>query len=167
MSAAGQLNPAAPAHLPAFVTAPGESDWLMAVMFVFLLAVVISFGVLFLRLHHLPEHRAHNKVQWQIVAVLTLLAMLTHNNAIWIVALLLALVDLPDFSTPMNSIAVSLEKLSRKADPKLISRGKIVPQGARRVDPARERQGDVTSRMQALGSNSRPSNANPTDEGPA
>ena len=62
----------------------------------------------------LPEHMAHrtNKVQLQFVAVLALIALLTHNNVFWIAALLLALIELPDFSTPMNSIALSLERLS-------------------------------------------------------
>ena len=108
------MNPAAPHHLPAFVTAPGESDWLMTVMAVFLLAAVVSVGLIYLRLHALPEHMAHrtNKVQLQFVAVLALLALFTHNHVFWIAALLLALVELPDFSTPMTSIALSLERLS-------------------------------------------------------
>ncbi|WP_299130286.1 hypothetical protein [uncultured Amaricoccus sp.] len=108
------LNPAAPPHLPSFVTAPGQSDWLMTVMAVFLLVTVVSVGLVYLKLHSLPEHMAHraNKVQYQFVAVLGLLALLTHNAVFWIAALLLALVELPNFSTPMNSIALSLEKLS-------------------------------------------------------
>jgi hypothetical protein len=108
------LNPAAPHYLPSFVSAPGQSDWLMTVMAVFLLVTVISAGLLYLKLHALPEHMAHrtNKVQLQFVAVLALLALFTHNSFFWIAAMLLALVELPNFSTPMNSIALSLEKLS-------------------------------------------------------
>ena len=108
------MNPAAPHHLPAFITAPGQSDWLMTVMAVFLLVAVISTGIIYLRLHSLPEHMAHrtSKVQYQFVAVLGLLALFTHDNIFWIAALLLALVELPNFSTPMNSIALSLERLS-------------------------------------------------------
>lgn len=108
------MNPAAPHHLPPFVTAPGESDWLMTTMFVFLIVIVVSVGIAYLRLHALPEHMAHrtNKVQLQFVAVLALLALFTHNHAFWIAALLLALVQLPDFSTPIASIARSLERLS-------------------------------------------------------
>jgi hypothetical protein len=56
-------------------------------------------------------HRT-NKVQLQFVAVLALLALCTHNHVFWIAALLLALIELPDFSTPVNSIARSLERLS-------------------------------------------------------
>ena len=110
------MNPAAPHDLPSFITAPGQTDWLMNVMVVFLLFVVVSVGLIYLRLHALPEHMAHrtNKVQLQIVAVLALIALFTHNHIFWIAALLLALVELPNFSTPMNSIALSLEKLSKR-----------------------------------------------------
>jgi hypothetical protein len=108
------MNPAAPHHLPGFVAGPGQSDWLMTVMAVFLVLAVVSIGLLYLKLHALPEHMAHrsSKVQMQFVAVLALLALFTHNHVFWIAALLLALVELPDFSTPMNSIALSLERLS-------------------------------------------------------
>jgi hypothetical protein len=108
------MNPAAPHHLPAFIAGPGQSDWLMTVMAVFLLVAVVSVGLIYLKLHALPEHMAHrtSKVQYQFVAVLALLALFTHNNVFWIAALLLALVELPNFSTPMNSIALSLEKMS-------------------------------------------------------
>jgi len=67
-----QIDPTAPHHLPSFITLPGDSDWLLTVMFVFLIFVVVSVGVIYLRLHALPEHMAHrtNKVQLQLVAVL-------------------------------------------------------------------------------------------------
>jgi hypothetical protein len=108
------LNTAAPHYLPPFVTLPGESDWLMTGMFVFLIVAIVSVGLFYLKLHALPERMAHrtNKVQLQFVAVLALLALFTHNHAFWIAALLLALVELPDFSGPMTSIALSLERLS-------------------------------------------------------
>jgi hypothetical protein len=108
------INPLAPHHLPVFVSLPGGSDWLMTTMGVFLLVVFLSIGLVYLKLHALPEHMAHrtNKVQLQFVAVLALLALLTHNHIFWIAALLLALIELPDFSTPMNSIALSLERIS-------------------------------------------------------
>ena len=111
------MNPAAPHHLPSFVTVPGGSDWLMTVMAVFLLATVVSAGLVYLKLHALPEHMAHrtSKVQLQFVAVLALLALFTHNAVFWIAALLLAMVELPNFSTPMNSMALSLEKLSGRS----------------------------------------------------
>lgn len=107
-------NELAPPHLPSFIAGPGQSDWLMTVMAVFLAVAVVSMGLVYLKLHALPEHMAHrtNKAQLQFVAVLALIALLTHNNVFWIAALLLALIELPDFSTPMNSIALSLERLS-------------------------------------------------------
>ena len=111
------MNPAATDHLPFFVTPPGGSDFLLTAMAVFMLVVIVSVGVFYLKLHSLPEQMAHRgqKVQMQFVAVLALLALFTHNNALWVAALLIALVDLPDFGTPMASIAASLEKMSGRA----------------------------------------------------
>ena len=51
-------HPAATHHLPSFITAPGETDVLMVVMAVILLLAVLMFGILFLRLHTLPERMA-------------------------------------------------------------------------------------------------------------
>ncbi|MCA1493177.1 hypothetical protein I6F11_19835, partial [Ensifer sp. NBAIM29] len=42
------LHPAAIAHVPAFITAPGETDVLMNVMIVFVLLLVLLVGVLYL-----------------------------------------------------------------------------------------------------------------------
>jgi hypothetical protein len=107
-------HPAATPHLPSFITAPGESDVLMVVMIVILVLSVLGFGLLFLRLHTLPERIAHrgHKLQFEIVAVLGLLALFTHMHIFWVAGLLLALVDLPDFGTPLNRIAGSTEKLA-------------------------------------------------------
>ncbi len=108
------LHPAAIEHLPMFITAPGQTDTLFNVMVIFVLAMVLLIGNLYFKLHALPEHMAHrtSKVQMEIVAVLTLLALFTHNHLFWIAALLLAFIEFPDFSSPMTSIARSLEKLS-------------------------------------------------------
>ncbi|PJN95141.1 hypothetical protein CNY89_10230, partial [Amaricoccus sp. HAR-UPW-R2A-40] len=103
------------------VTPPGASDWLMSAMAAFMLLAILGVGIFYLKLHALPEHMAHRsqKVQMQFVAVLGLLALFTHNHLFWVAALLLALVDLPDFGTPMASMAASLEKMSGRtpADP--------------------------------------------------
>ncbi|MCA8880110.1 MAG: hypothetical protein KDA73_09160 [Rhodobacteraceae bacterium] len=121
MQSVTPMHPAAPAHLPSFITAPGSADWLMQGTAVFLILTVLSVGLVYLRLHALPEHMAHraNKVQLQVVAVLTLLALFTHNHLFWVAALLLALVELPDFGRPVGSMARSLEKLAGRdvADP--------------------------------------------------
>lgn len=108
------LNPAAPHHLPAFFTAPGETDVLMVVTAIFLVLAVLGVGLLFLRLHTLPERMAHKaqKLQFEIVAVLGLLALFTHQHIFWVAGLLLAVIDLPDFGTPIRRIAGSLEKMA-------------------------------------------------------
>lgn len=107
------LHPLAPHHLPPFVAGPGETDVLLYVMIAFLIGAVLMVGNLYFQLHSLPERRAHhttNPAQFEIVAVLGLLALFTHNNLFWIAALLLAMVKLPDFSTPLNRIADSLDR---------------------------------------------------------
>jgi hypothetical protein len=113
------VNPAATAHLPFFITAPGQTDGLFNGMIVFLVVVVFSIGIFYLRLHALPEHLAHgaSKVQIQIVSVLALLALFTHNHIFWIAALLIALVQFPNFSAPLASMAQSLERLAGRAPP--------------------------------------------------
>ena len=113
------LHSAATGHLPFFITAPGEGDGLFNAMIVFLVVIVFSVGLLYLRLHALPEHLAHgtSKVQLQLVGVLTLLALFTHNHIFWIAALLLALVQFPNFSAPLASMAQSLEKMAGGAPP--------------------------------------------------
>jgi NADH:ubiquinone oxidoreductase subunit 5 (subunit L)/multisubunit Na+/H+ antiporter MnhA subunit len=109
------IHPEATHHLPFFITAPGETDILMNVMMVFLILVVFLIGILYLRLHALPEHMAHGtqKVQYEIVAVLALISLFTHNHLYWIIGLLLALVQIPDFSTPLARMADSLAKMAR------------------------------------------------------
>ncbi|WP_077960602.1 hypothetical protein [Ensifer adhaerens] len=112
------IHPAAIHHLPGFITAPGQSDWLLNAVAVFLIVAIFALGTLYLRLHSLPEVMAHktNKIQLELVAVLALLSLLTHNNILWGAALLLALIDLPDFSSPLSSIAGSLERIAGKVD---------------------------------------------------
>lgn len=103
-----------PHHLPFFLAKPGETDVLMIVMGIFLVLAVLGVGNIYLRLHSLPERMAHKgqKLQFEIVAVLGLISLFTHIHIFWIAGLLLALVDLPDFSTPLTSIAGSVEKIA-------------------------------------------------------
>ncbi len=86
----------------------------MVVVGVILLAAILFVGNIYLQIHSLPERMAHKsqKLQFEIVAVLCLLALFTHNHLFWVIALLLALVDLPDFSTPLRSIAGSVQKMA-------------------------------------------------------
>jgi hypothetical protein len=74
----------------------------------------VGFGLVFLRLHTLPERIAHrgHKLQFEIVAVLGLISLFTHMHIFWIIGLLLALIDLPDFSGYFGRIAGSVEKIA-------------------------------------------------------
>ena len=108
------LHPAAPGHLPFFITAPGGTDVLTWVAAVTLIGAVLLAGVVFLTVHSLPERMAHKgqKLQFEIVAVLCLLALFTHIQIFWVIALLLAFIDVPDFLSPLNRIARASEKLA-------------------------------------------------------
>jgi len=106
------LHPAALQHLPPFIAAPGDTDVLFVFTTVFLVVAVLVAGNLFLRLHTLPERMAHKsqKLQFEIVAVLGLLALFTHVHLFWVAGLLLAFIDLPDFASPLRRMARALEK---------------------------------------------------------
>ena len=109
------IHPAAPHHLPMFITAPDESDTFLIACAIFLVLAVLGLGSLYFRLHSLPERLAHgntHKLQFEVVAVLALLALFTHNNALWVAALLLALVPIPDIYTPLAGMAASLAKMA-------------------------------------------------------
>jgi hypothetical protein len=146
---AAMLNPAATDHLPFFLTAPGQTDGLFNVMIVFLILVVFSVGIIYLRLHALPEHLAHgaSKVQIQIVGVLALLALFTHNHIFWIGALLIALVQFPNFSAPLASMAQSLERLAGRAPPEgaavSIPAAEVAPQQAVPTNAAPTRKSPI------------------------
>ncbi|MBD9375177.1 hypothetical protein IB238_21370 [Rhizobium sp. ARZ01] len=130
-------HPLAFEHLPPFVTAPGQTDALFNFVVVFMIAAIFTTGVLYMRLHALPEHLAHRtqKVQFEIVAVLALIALFTHSRIFWIAALLLAMIDLPDIISPLRSMAVSLRKMAGR----LVDAPETVPAGAveaeKLVDP--------------------------------
>jgi hypothetical protein len=109
-----QLHPLAPHHLPFFIPGPDGSDTLTVVMGVFLVVTVLWVGTLYWKLHSLPERMAHKsqKLQFELVAVLGLISLFTHMHIFWVAGLLLALIDLPDFGTPMRSIADSVERIA-------------------------------------------------------
>lgn len=142
---ADTIHPAAIEHLPGFITAPGQTDYLFNGVVIFLVVVVLVVGNLYFQLHAVPERMAHrtSKVQMEIVAVLALISLFTHNHLFWIAGLLLAFVHIPDFSTPLYSIADSLAKLSGR--PPLDSERapsahdvhiKEAPPPEKRIDPA-------------------------------
>ncbi|HEY7230493.1 MAG TPA: hypothetical protein VH558_09000 [Pseudolabrys sp.] len=111
---AESVHPAATHHLPVFITAPGETDIFMVAMAILLGLCVFGFGILFLRLHTLPERVAHrgHKIQFEIVAILGLLALFTHMHIFWVAGLLLAFIDIPDFGGFLGRIAGSVEKMA-------------------------------------------------------
>ena len=106
----------APEHLPAFLPGADGSDFLFTVVAVSMILMVFAFGVIYFTLHALPEKIAHgaSSTNFQLVCVLALLAMFTHNNLYWVAALLLVTVQLPDFTTPLKSISRSLEELKNR-----------------------------------------------------
>ena len=109
------MNPAAPHYLPVFITAPGESDVFLNGAAIFLVVMVFVLGSVYFRLHALPEHMAHknaSKLQFEVVAVLALLGLFTHNTTFWFAALILALVPIPDFHGPLATMADSLAKIA-------------------------------------------------------
>ena len=112
-----QLNALAPHHLPFYLAPASGTDILMVVMGIFLVATLLWLGTLYWRLHSLPERMAHKsqKLQFEIVAVLGIISLFTHIHAFWVAGLLLALIDLPDFGTPLRSIANSVEKIADAA----------------------------------------------------
>lgn len=89
----------------------------MVVMGIFLVGTVLWVGTLYWKLHSLPERMAHKsqKLQFEFVAVLGLISLFTHMHVFWVAGLLLALIDIPDFGTPLRSIADSVERIAGAA----------------------------------------------------
>jgi hypothetical protein len=96
-------------------------------------------------------HGAH-KFQLEIVAVLCLLALLTHIHAFWVAALLLALIDLPDFPGWLSRIAGAVERIAEprpgdgtaaeaKPQPVIVETGPAAaPPPETRSRPAKQRE---------------------------
>src|SRR5262249_38807252 len=110
---------------------------------------VVGIGVLYFRIHALPEHLAHRttKVQYEIVAVLALISLFTHNHIYWIAGLLLSFVQLPDFTHPLTGMASSLAKIADSEEQPPPSAELILPPPSpppraphrpRRVEPQEE-----------------------------
>ena len=107
-------HPMAPHHLPFFVPGTDGSDGLMVGTGIFLIVTIFWVGTLYWKLHSMPERMAHKsqKLQFEIVAVLGLISLITHLHIFWVAGLLLAMIDLPDFGTPMRSMADSVERIA-------------------------------------------------------
>jgi hypothetical protein len=138
-------NPIATTHIPFFVTAPGETDVLYNITLVFLVGCIILTGVVFLTIHSLPERMAHKskKVLLDLIALLCLLALLTHEHLFWFIAIVLAFVDIPDFLTPVNHIASSVATIARQeaGDKPADASTSESPQAATADEPHVKKQG--------------------------
>ena len=103
-------------HIPGFLPGPDGSDPMFTGMVVVTILLVLVIGSFYFKLHAIPEHMAHsdNHAQMQVIGILALLALFTHNNMFWVIALLVAAFRMPDFLSPLQSIAGSLESLNKR-----------------------------------------------------
>jgi hypothetical protein len=88
----------------------------MIAMAVFVPVFILVAGLLMLRLHQLPMQIAQTeqKAQYEVVAVLCVLALFTQENLYWIAALLLAVIDIPDFTGWFVKMAGWTERIAAK-----------------------------------------------------
>lgn len=109
-------NPGATEHLPYFIVPPGATDQMFVMVTIFVVGFVLLLGVLYFKIHSIPEHLAEEKKgnQVQLIGILSLLALFTHNNLFWVAAIILATIAIPDFLSPVRSMARSLIRLSRQ-----------------------------------------------------
>jgi len=121
----GQIHPLAPHELPGFIGAADGSDPLFTAVVFIVIAMVLGIGVFYLKLHAIPEQLAHKhgNTQSQLIMVLALLALFTHNNIFWVAALILALIKFPDLVTPLNDISSSLSKMTQAESKDSIEKG--------------------------------------------
>ncbi|KIC43373.1 hypothetical protein RA27_00455 [Ruegeria sp. ANG-R] len=105
-------------HIPSYVTQADGSDYLFTFMIVFTVGMVVLIGVAYFTLHSIPEKMAHetNHPQFQLVGILALLALFTHNGIFWIAAILVAGFQFPDFAAPLRSIADAIRSLGPGRD---------------------------------------------------
>jgi hypothetical protein len=141
-------NPLATEHLPFFITAPGNTDVLFNIMVVFTVGSVILTGIVFLTIHSLPERMAHKskKIQFDIVAVLGLLALFTHEHVFWVAALLLAFIDIPDFSTPFKRMVTAVETIAGQQSagaPPADQSGPSPPKAVPADQPRKDQKGSI------------------------
>lgn len=115
------LHPMATGHIPSYVTQADGSDFLFTFMLIFTVIVIVLIGVGYFTLHSIPEKIAHesNHPQFQLVGILALLALFTHNGLFWVAAILVAGFQFPDFAAPLRGIADAIRSLGpqREAQP--------------------------------------------------
>ncbi|WP_424831351.1 hypothetical protein [Ruegeria sp.] len=117
------IHPMATGHIPSYVVQADGSDFLFTFMLVFTVVVIVLLGVAYFTLHSIPEKIAHqsNHPQFQLVGILALLALFTHNGLFWVAAILVAGFQFPDFAAPLRSIADAIRSLApqRPAEPEV------------------------------------------------
>ncbi|WP_245231039.1 hypothetical protein [Parasedimentitalea huanghaiensis] len=104
----------APDHIPSYVVQADGSDFLFSFMVVFTIILIVLIGLAYFTLHAIPEKMAHssNHSQFQLVGILALLALFTHNGLFWVAAILVAGFQIPDFAAPLKSIADAIRSLA-------------------------------------------------------
>ncbi len=101
-------------HLPFFIVRPGETDLLFIAVAISLVLIILGFGALYFTIQAWPDRLAKGvgKAQLQVVGILGLVSLLTMNNALWIIALVLAAIRIPDIVTPLKDISKALTNRS-------------------------------------------------------
>ena len=107
--------PTSPAHLPWFITEPGQVDTLMVFTGVFLLLFTVAIIRLMLRLIVLPATLVspEQRAKFEVVGVLSLIALYTPGHFYWVAALLVAVTDIPDFASPLRRMADAVGRVAR------------------------------------------------------
>ena len=109
-----ELHPLATGHIPSYVVAADGSDYLFNFMVIFTVVLIVLIGVAYFTLHAVPEKMAHNSnhPQFQLVGILALLALFTHNGLFWVAAVLVAGFQIPDIGAPLRAIADAIRQLA-------------------------------------------------------
>ncbi len=124
-------------HIPYYIAVPGQTDWLFVVVAVFVVVLVLILGVIYFQLHALPEQLAHKgeRTHMQLVAILALLALFTHNNLFWVAALLLAAIEFPSYERYFSSISQSLHRIAERNGAPAGEGDSVPPPGPGDADP--------------------------------
>jgi hypothetical protein len=99
-----------PDHLWFFIVRPGETDILFGAVAIALVLIVLGFGAFYFTIQAWPDRLAKGvgKAQLQVVGILGLISLLTMNNMLWVIALVLAAIRIPDIVTPLRNISRAL-----------------------------------------------------------
>lgn len=146
LSETQSMHPLATGHLPAFFPSSDGSDLLFILVVVALIGMFVVAGAVYFTLHSVPENIAHEAghTQFQVVGILALLALFTHNNLFWVIALVIAAFKFPDFLTPIKSIARSLNPLKSIASSlDAIQLSVAAPRGEKTAQPKMESDGNA------------------------